>query len=98
MNFSRKYCAWTKSVRTTLKPWLKPWFVGIYAGESFIPGFLRCYEMDFVHPLYEKFGDLLGPSGSETGQLRSGLFAVFQVLVLTWVRLRVSLSCFPFYG
>ena len=28
------YCGWTKSVPTTLKPWLKPLFVGIYVGES----------------------------------------------------------------
>ena len=27
------YCGWTKSC-TTLKPWLKPWFVGIYVGAS----------------------------------------------------------------
>ena len=27
----------------------KPWFVGIYR-ESFIPGFVRRREMDFVHP------------------------------------------------
>ena len=31
--FASTYCGWTESC-TTLKPWLKPLFVGIYVGES----------------------------------------------------------------
>ena len=34
------YCGWRKSVRTTLKPWLKPLFVGIYRGIDSFRGFL----------------------------------------------------------
>ena len=45
-------CGWTKSVRTILKPWLKPLLVGIHRGNRIISGFLRWCEMDFVHPQY----------------------------------------------
>ena len=38
----KNYCVWTKSVRTTLKSREKPWFVGMYVGESnHSVGFLR---------------------------------------------------------
>ena len=46
------YSGWLRNpLRTTLKPWLKPLFVGMYRG-IIILGFLGWREMDFVHPQY----------------------------------------------
>ena len=47
INTGEPYCGWTKSIRTTLKPWLKPLFGGIYRG-IIITGFARWCEMDFA--------------------------------------------------
>ena len=49
--FVSRYCGLTKSVRTTLKPWLKPLFVGMYVGESnHSVEFLNCAKwMSSIH-------------------------------------------------
>ena len=50
----KRYCEWTKSVRTTLKPWETR--VCWYLKENrIIPRFLRWCEMDFVHPQWGHF-------------------------------------------